>query len=152
MSIDVKVPNIGDFSGVEIIEIPVKPGDKIAAEDTLLVLESDKATMEIPSDSEGIIKSIQVKVGEKVSEGDVICTLEGEPQSSKNKQAEKTHEEKPSLASAEQTKATDEDLIDVVVLGSGPGWLYSGPSMLLTLDSKPCLLSAILQLVVYALM
>ncbi len=121
MSIDVKVPNIGDFSGVEIIEIPVKPGDKIAAEDTLLVLESDKATMEIPSDSEGIIKSIQVKVGEKVSEGDVICTLEGEPQSSKNKQAEKTHEEKPSLASAEQTKATDEDLIDVVVLGSGPG-------------------------------
>lgn len=121
MSIDVKVPNIGDFSGVEIIEIPVKPGDKVAAEDTLLVLESDKATMEIPSDSEGIIQSIHLKVGEKVSEGDVICTLEGVLQAGKNKQPEKKHEEKSSSASDEQTKATDEDLIDVVVLGSGPG-------------------------------
>jgi len=121
MSTDVKVPNIGDFSGVEIIEIPVKPGDNIAAEDTLLVLESDKATMEIPSDSEGVIQSIHVKVGEKISEGDVICTLEGELQAGNNKQSENKHEEKSSSTSDEQTKATDEDLIDVVVLGSGPG-------------------------------
>ena len=120
MPIDVKVPNIGDFSGVEIIEIPVKPGDKVAAEDTLIILESDKATMEIPSDSGGIIQSILVKVGEKVSEGDVICTLEGEQQPDKKKQGKKTREESSS-ATVEQIKSTDDDLVDVVVLGSGPG-------------------------------
>ncbi len=121
MPIEVKVPNIGDFSGVEIIEIPVTPGDNIAAEDPMIVLESDKATMEVPSDSGGEILSIHVKVGDKVSEGDLILTLKGE-KSASNTTTEKT-DAKQQTESAPNTdsKNSDDDMVDVLVLGSGPG-------------------------------
>ena len=73
---DIPVPHIGDFDTVEIIEIAVQPGDKVEPEDTLLTLESDKATMEIPSPAAGIVRELMVKVGDAVSQGTVILKLE----------------------------------------------------------------------------
>lgn len=75
--IDIKVPDIGDFKDVPVIEVFVKPGDKVKAEDPLVALESDKATMEVPAPRDGVVKSVVVKVGDKVSEGAVIAHFEG---------------------------------------------------------------------------
>jgi pyruvate dehydrogenase E2 component (dihydrolipoamide acetyltransferase) len=75
--IDIKVPDIGDFKDVPVIEIFIKPGDKVKAEDPLVALESDKATMEVPAPRDGVVKSVVVKVGDKVSEGAVIVQFEG---------------------------------------------------------------------------
>jgi pyruvate dehydrogenase E2 component (dihydrolipoamide acetyltransferase) len=72
----VSVPDIGDFTDVPIIEIQVKPGDRVKAEDPLITLESDKASMEVPSPSAGVVKALAVKLGDKVSEGTPILTLE----------------------------------------------------------------------------
>ena len=74
--IEVKVPDIGDFADVEVIEILVNPGDTIAAEDSLISVESDKASMEIPAPQGGVVKDILVSLGDKVSEGSPILTLE----------------------------------------------------------------------------
>jgi pyruvate dehydrogenase E2 component (dihydrolipoamide acetyltransferase) len=76
-AIDIKVPDIGDFSDIPVIEVFVKVGDTVKAEDPLLSLESDKATMDVPAPSGGVVKSIAVKVGDKVSEGSVIMQFEG---------------------------------------------------------------------------
>ena len=73
---DVLVPDIGDFKEVEVIEILVKPGDAVAKEQSLVSLESDKATMEIPSPEAGVVKELKLKVGDKVSQGSVILALE----------------------------------------------------------------------------
>ena len=73
---EVKVPDIGDFKDVPIIEVMVKAGDHVSAEDSLIALESDKATMEVPAPSGGTVKDVKVKVGDKVSEGSVILLLE----------------------------------------------------------------------------
>ena len=74
--IEVKVPDIGDFKNVPVIEVLVKPGDTVAAEDSLVTLESDKATMDVPSPAAGVVKDLKVKLGNKVSEGSLILTLE----------------------------------------------------------------------------
>ena len=74
---EVRVPDIGDFKDVEVIEILVKPGDSVTKEQSLVSLESDKATMEIPSPEAGVVKSVSVKIGDKVSEGSPLLTLEG---------------------------------------------------------------------------
>ncbi len=74
--VQVKVPDIGDFTDVPVIEVFVKPGDLVNAEDSLVTLESDKATMDVPSPSSGRVREIAVKVGDKVSEGSVIALLE----------------------------------------------------------------------------
>ena len=74
-TIEVKVPDIGDFKDVPVIEVFVKPGDAIKAEDPLVTLESDKATMDVPAPSAGTVQALKVKVGDKVSEGSVILTL-----------------------------------------------------------------------------
>src|SRR5207244_10922865 len=76
--IDVKVPDIGDFRDVPIIEVLVKPGDTIKAEAPLVTLESDKASMEVPSPVDGVVREIKVKVGDKVSEGRLLLTAEAE--------------------------------------------------------------------------
>ena len=76
--IEIKVPDIGDFKSVPVIEILVKPGDSIKAEDPLVVLESDKATMEVPSPVSGVVGEILIKVGDKVGEGALILTLVGD--------------------------------------------------------------------------
>ncbi|NYT86086.1 dihydrolipoyllysine-residue acetyltransferase [Pollutimonas harenae] len=75
-TIEVKVPDIGDFSEVEIIEVLVSEGDTIAAEQSLITVESDKASMEIPSPQAGVVKSVAVKVGDKIKEGSVILQVE----------------------------------------------------------------------------
>jgi pyruvate dehydrogenase E2 component (dihydrolipoamide acetyltransferase) len=75
---DVTLPDIGDFSDVEIIEILVAPGDRIAPEQSLLTLESDKATMEIPAPAGGIVMELKVAVGDKINRGDLLLTLEGD--------------------------------------------------------------------------
>src|SRR5258708_13109014 len=77
---EVKVPDIGDFKNVEVIEVLVKPGDKVAKEQSLVTLESDKATMEIPSPAAGTVKELKIKPGDKVSQGSPILVLEGADQ------------------------------------------------------------------------
>ena len=74
-SIDVRVPDIGDFKDIPIIEVFVKAGDTVKAEDPLISLESDKATMDVPSPAAGTVAELKVKVGDKVSEGSLILTL-----------------------------------------------------------------------------
>lgn len=86
---DVLVPDIGDFDGIPVIEVLVKAGDKVKAEDSLITLESDKATMEVPAPFDGVIKALQVNVGDEVSEGTVILTLEesDQPKPAESKEA-----------------------------------------------------------------
>ena len=74
--VEVKVPDIGDFKEVEVIELMVKPGDTVAVDQSLLTVESDKASMEIPSSHAGVVKDIKVKVGDKVAEGTLVLVLE----------------------------------------------------------------------------
>jgi pyruvate dehydrogenase E2 component (dihydrolipoamide acetyltransferase) len=74
--IEVKVPDIGDFKNIPVIEVLVKPGDRVNKESPLVTLESDKATMEVPSPATGVVKELRVKVGDKVSEGSLVLTLE----------------------------------------------------------------------------
>ena len=100
---DVLVPDIGDFSDVPIIEILVSPGDTVAAEDPLVTLESDKATMDVPSPMEGVVQEVKVSVGDSVSEGTLLLTLAGA------EAAEEEEETKESLAKpAEQEPAEEE--------------------------------------------
>jgi len=75
---EVKVPDIGDFKNVEVIEVLVKPGDAVSKEQSLITLESDKATMEIPSPGPGVVKELRIKVGDKVSQGTPILLLESQ--------------------------------------------------------------------------
>jgi len=83
----VVVPDIGDFKEVEVIEVLVKPGDAVTKEQSLITLESDKATMEIPSPSDGVVKELKIKVGDKVAKGSPILVLEGEAGSTETKAA-----------------------------------------------------------------
>ena len=74
--LEVKVPDIGDFQDVPVIEIAVKPGDTVKAEDSLITLESDKATMDVPSPAAGVVKEVKLKVGDKVAQGTLVLLLE----------------------------------------------------------------------------
>jgi pyruvate dehydrogenase E2 component (dihydrolipoamide acetyltransferase) len=74
--VDIKIPDIGDFTDVEVIEVMVKPGDPVHVDDSLITIESDKASMEVPSTAAGVVKEIRVKVGDKVSEGSSIVVVE----------------------------------------------------------------------------
>ena len=74
--IEVKVPDIGDFGDVPVIEVHVKPGDVVKAEDALITLESDKATMDVPSPAAGTVKEVKIKVGDKVAEGTLVLLLD----------------------------------------------------------------------------
>ncbi len=76
--VEVKVPDIGDFAEVEIIELLVKPGDMVKAEQSLITVESDKASMEIPSSHAGVVRELKVKIGDKVAEGSLVLVLEAE--------------------------------------------------------------------------
>ena len=73
---EVRVPDIGDFTDVPVIEIHVSAGDEVAAEDPLVTLESDKATMDVPAPSAGTVSQLRVSIGDRVSEGSVLLTLE----------------------------------------------------------------------------
>src|SRR6187551_324066 len=74
--IEVKVPDIGDTDEVAVIELLVKPGDTVKAEQSLVTVESDKASMEIPSSAAGVVKEVKVKLGDKVKQGSVVLTIE----------------------------------------------------------------------------
>lgn len=125
--IEVKVPDIGDFDAVEIIEVLVSEGEEISENQDIITLESDKAAMEIPSTVSGKVASLKVSVGDKVAEGDVILTVEAaEAADTAEPEAASAEEAKPAPAAAAPTPATapagDADMhADVLVLGSGPG-------------------------------
>ena len=88
---EIKVPNIGDFKDVEVIEVLVSEGKTLQKNDPLITIESDKSSVEIPSNFEGKVKSLKIKVGDKVSEGDLILILEGKSQN------DKSNDEKPNV-------------------------------------------------------
>ena len=75
-ALEIKVPDIGDFSEVTVIELMVKAGDTVAVDQSLITVESDKASMEIPSSHPGVVKSLVVKLGDKVAEGSVVLVME----------------------------------------------------------------------------
>ena len=104
--IDIKVPNIGDFTDVEVIEVLVNQGQEILKNDPLITIESDKSSVEIPSNFEGKVKSLKLKVGDKVSEGDLILILES--LSSEGKIKEETKIEKKSEPIVEIKQATEQ--------------------------------------------
>ena len=99
-TVEIKVPDIGDFSEVDVIEILVAVGDTVKAEQSLITVESDKASMEIPSSAAGVVKALKVKVGDKVKEGSVILELEAESASAGASKASETPAAKPESAPA----------------------------------------------------
>jgi len=112
---EVKVPDIGDFKDVEVIEVLVKPGDAVAKEQSLVTLESDKATMEIPSPGAGVVKELRIKLGDKVSQGSVILVLDSA------QAAQAAPKTTPAPAAAPSPSAAADLECDIVVLGAGPG-------------------------------
>jgi dihydrolipoamide dehydrogenase len=121
---EVRVPDIGDFTDVPVIEIHVSPGDQIAPEDPLVTLESDKATMDVPSPLHGVVKQLRVSVGDRVSEGSVLLVAEENSAGPAQAQSEQSSQG----ARVEREPAPPEDRDDagerdaqLVVLGSGPG-------------------------------
>lgn len=121
MSIEIKVPDIGDFKDVPIIEILVKAGDAIKPEDPLVVLESDKATMEVPAPQAGVVKELKVKVGDRVGEGAVLLLLEGEAAPAKTEAAPADGGQERVAASATRSSPQADLHAEVLVLGAGPG-------------------------------
>src|SRR4249920_273119 len=96
-AIEVKVPDIGDFKDVAVIELLVKPGDRVAVDQSLITVESDKASMEIPSSAAGVVKELKVKLGDKVSQGSSLLVLDAEGPAAP---APKTAPAAPAAASA----------------------------------------------------
>jgi len=129
--VDIKVPDIGDFDEVSVIEVLVKPGDTIKAEQSLITVESDKASMEIPSSAAGVVKEVKVKLGDKVKQGSVVLTLEASGAAAAAPAPAPAAEKKaaapaasapaaPAPAAASFSGSADLDC-DVLVLGAGPG-------------------------------
>jgi dihydrolipoamide dehydrogenase len=122
--IEVRIPDIGDFKDVPVIEVPVKSGDQVKLEDPLLTLESDKASMEVPSPAAGTVKEVNVKVGDKVSEGSLILTLTtgvvaaapAPPPADQRPQAPPM-----SVPTAARHDGAADMECDMLVLGAGPG-------------------------------
>ena len=129
--IDIKVPNIGDFEEVAVIELLVKPGDTVKPEQSLITVESDKASMEIPCSHAGVVKALKVKVGDKVSEGSVVLSLEAAqgagsdtpaPAPAATPTATAAASAAPVVAPTAAAFGGSADLTcDVLVLGAGPG-------------------------------
>ena len=131
--VEVIVPDIGNFDSVDVIEVLVKVGDTVAKEDSLITLESDKASMDIPSSDAGVVKEIKVKVGDKIAKGSPILVLEAEAASATQTEAPKAEVpqseaapaatvSQPAQAPAPSVPQGDNDITcDLVVLGSGPG-------------------------------
>ena len=131
--VEVIVPDIGNFDSVDVIEVLVKVGDTVAKEDSLITLESDKASMDIPSSDAGVVKEIKVKVGDKIAKGSPILVLEAEADSATQAEAPKAEKPKseaapatavsqPAQAPEPSASQADNDVTcELVVLGSGPG-------------------------------
>src|SRR5438045_3493241 len=111
MATEVTVTDIRDFKDIEVIEVLVKPGDSVAKEESLVTLESDKATMEIPSPAAGVVKELKIKTGDKVSQGAPILVLEpadqrAEPRGPEPRPAPKAEAPQAAPAPASATAAT----------------------------------------------
>ena len=129
--VQVKVPDIGDFKDVEVIEVLVKAGDAVGAEDTLITLESDKASMDVPTTQAGTIHDVLVKVGDRVSEGTVIATLAPQaavastpaaaPAAGATATPAPTPAPAPAPVAATAPAGGVDKQCDVVVIGAGPG-------------------------------
>jgi dihydrolipoamide dehydrogenase len=126
--IDIKVPDIGDFKDVAVIELLVKPGDTVKAEQSLITVESDKASMEIPSSHAGVVKEVKVNVGDKVNKGSVIVALDAAGSAASAAApaapapAKPAATDAPAAAPMASTYAGGADLeCDMLVLGAGPG-------------------------------
>ncbi|MCP4331761.1 MAG: dihydrolipoyl dehydrogenase [Gammaproteobacteria bacterium] len=118
------LPDIGDFENVEVIELLVAVGDSVKAEDALLTLESEKATMDIPSPYSGTIKSLSVAVGDKISQGTLLGQIDSDDSAAASQQAQTDTAKQAQSATAQQpaVAAGAADIsADVVVLGAGPG-------------------------------
>ena len=131
--IEIKVPDIGGFKDVPVIEVLVKPGDSVKKEDPLITLESDKATMEVPAPQAGVVKELKIKQGDKVSQGSLILTLEArdaaaapapEPKSQPSAAKDRSPPAAPATPPASRLSpyAQGADIhAEVLVLGAGPG-------------------------------
>jgi len=128
--LEVKVPDIGDFESVPIIEVFIKSGDKVETEQSLITLETDKAAMEVPCPAAGVVKSVKVKIGDKVSKDSVIMTMESTAASAQKPTSSSTGsvENNPPaaapakpLASNSQSFKKGDIHAEVLVLGAGPG-------------------------------
>jgi dihydrolipoamide dehydrogenase len=121
-TIEVKVPDIGGSKDVNVIEVMIKPGDTVAKEQSLITLESDKASMDVPSSAAGVVKAVHLKVGDKVSEGSLILTLEGAVQTAAPAPVAAAPAAPPVVAPIAATPKGAADVhAEVVVIGSGPG-------------------------------
>src|ERR1700756_5563657 len=123
--VEVKVPDIGDFKDVDVIEVNIKPGDVIENEQALMTLESDKASMEVPSDTAGTVKEVRIKPGDKVSQGTVIALVEasaGGGARAPPRPAAPAARKAAAPAPQAGSYAGSADIeCDMLVLGSGPG-------------------------------
>jgi dihydrolipoamide dehydrogenase len=117
---EVRVPDIGDFTDVPVIEIHVAPGDTVGVEDPLVTLESDKATMDVPSPAAGVVQQLQVKIGDRVSEGSVLLVM-AETDAPAETSAPPPAAEPAVVAEPAPDTTQDEYDAQVVVLGAGPG-------------------------------
>ncbi|MFC5919548.1 dihydrolipoyl dehydrogenase [Neisseria weixii] len=128
--IELKVPDIGGHENVDIIAVEIKVGDTVAVEDTLITLETDKATMDVPAEAAGVVKEVKVKVGDKISEGGLIAVIEAEGAAAEAPKSEAPKAEAPAQEAPKQSAqapqaaqfaGTADAEYDVVVLGGGPG-------------------------------
>ena len=124
--IEIRVPDIGNFDSVDVIEVLVKVGDTIAKEDSLITVESDKASMDIPSSQAGVVKEVKVKVGDKIAKGSLILLIEADTAAANvvitDNIKTTAPEAAPVLAPKPAVSSTNNDITtQVVVLGSGPG-------------------------------
>jgi dihydrolipoamide dehydrogenase len=125
--VEVQVPDIGDFDEVGVIEVLVKPGDTVKVEQSLITVESDKASMEIPSSAAGVVKELKVKLGDKVAKGSVILSLESEgaaapaPASAAAAPAPAPAAAPVHAPAAASYSGSADQAFDLVVLGGGPG-------------------------------
>jgi dihydrolipoamide dehydrogenase len=121
-TLEIKIPNIGDFKDVPVIEVLVKPGDTVKAEQPLVTLESDKATMDVPSTAAGTVQEVKVRVGDKVSEGSSILTLSTVPAAHGDAPAAPAIAPAAAPAPTAAAFAGTADIgCDMLVLGAGPG-------------------------------
>ena len=108
---DVLIPDIGEFDEVEVIEVLVKSGDTVSAEDPLLTMESDKASMDVPSPFGGIVKTVNIKAGDKVSQNDLILSLSVEEDETSS--LEKTSNESSIPETSADATSTPKDSIEI---------------------------------------
>ena len=131
MAIKLTIPDLGDFQDVEVIEVLVSPGDVVAVEDPLITLETDKATMDVPAEQAGTIASVDVAVGDRVSQGDSLVTIEpsaeaesaaaSEPAVSEPPEADTRRMSGSEIQAATRPQGDADHSADLVVIGAGPG-------------------------------